>query len=147
MFSLVSLCVTLSPVPSHRTEHSLRFRTAQGTMEEKPTALPPSNGDIEMEKHDAEKASSSEVEHRDLANVPGTKAAYVTGSDFVYPTPKEEAAVIRKLDWHIMPIVFTLYMLAVLDRSNLGNAKLAGLEDGRSSPSPQAPLERYTFLS
>ena len=44
-------------------------------------------------------------------------------------TPEEEAAVIRKLDWHLMPFVFLLYTLAVLDRSNLGNAKLAGLED------------------
>jgi hypothetical protein len=84
-----------------------------------------------MEKHDPEKASSSEIEHRNLSNLPETKAAYLPGSDFVYPTPQEEAAVIRKLDWHIMPIVFTLYMLAVLDRSNLGNAKLAGLEDGK----------------
>lgn len=48
--------------------------------------------------------------------------------DFVPPTPEEEAAVIRRLDWHLMPFVFLLYMLAVLDRSNLGNARLAGLE-------------------
>jgi len=49
---------------------------------------------------------------------------------FVAPTPKEEKDIIRKLDFHIMPIVFILYMLAVLDRSNLGNARLAGMEDG-----------------
>lgn len=49
--------------------------------------------------------------------------------DFTPPTPEEEAAVIRKLDWRLLPFVFLLYMLAVLDRSNLGNAKLAGLED------------------
>lgn len=49
--------------------------------------------------------------------------------DFVPATPQEEAAVIRKLDWHLMPFVFLLYTLAVLDRSNLGNAKLAGLEN------------------
>lgn len=50
-------------------------------------------------------------------------------SDFVPATPEEEAAVIRKLDWHLLPFVFLLYMLAVLDRSNLGNARLAGMED------------------
>ena len=49
--------------------------------------------------------------------------------DFVPATAAEEAAVIRKLDWHLLPFVFLLYMLAVLDRSNLGNAKLAGMED------------------
>jgi hypothetical protein len=83
-----------------------------------------------MEKHDPEKASPSHAEHRDAA---ASKEAYAPPTDFVYPTPAEEAAVIRKLDWRLMPIVFVLYMLSVLDRSNLGNAKLAGLEDGESS--------------
>lgn len=49
--------------------------------------------------------------------------------DFVPATPAEEAAVIRRLDWHLLPFVFLLYSLAVLDRSNLGNARLAGLEN------------------
>jgi hypothetical protein len=47
----------------------------------------------------------------------------------VRATAKEEAAVIRKLDMRILPLVFVLYSFSVLDRSNLGNAKLAGLED------------------
>lgn len=40
---------------------------------------------------------------------------------------EEEDAVIRKLDWYLMPLIFALYMLSVLDRSNLGNARIAGL--------------------
>lgn len=56
-------------------------------------------------------------------------------TDFVPPTPKEEAAVIRKLDFRLIPLVFLLYMLSVLDRSNLGNARLAGLEVSISSSS------------
>lgn len=44
-------------------------------------------------------------------------------------TPEEEARVIRKLDYRLLPFVFLLYSFSVLDRSNLGNAKLAGLED------------------
>lgn len=43
-------------------------------------------------------------------------------------TKEEEEAVIRKLDWHLMPLIFTLYSLSVLDRSNLGNAKIAGMQ-------------------
>ena len=46
---------------------------------------------------------------------------------FVPPSAVEESAVIRKLDWHLLPLVFVLYSLSVLDRSNLGNAKLAGM--------------------
>lgn len=44
-------------------------------------------------------------------------------------TQKEEDKVHRKIDYRLLPFVFVLYSLAVLDRSNLGNAKLAGLED------------------
>lgn len=47
---------------------------------------------------------------------------------YIAATPKEEAAVIRKLDYRLLPLVFVLYSLSVLDRSNLGNAKLAGLQ-------------------
>lgn len=46
---------------------------------------------------------------------------------FVRPSAQEEAAVIRKLDWRLLPLVFVLYSLAVLDRSNLGNARIAGM--------------------
>lgn len=42
-------------------------------------------------------------------------------------TKAEENAVIRKIDRRLLPLIFVLYTLSVLDRSNLGNAKLAGL--------------------
>lgn len=46
---------------------------------------------------------------------------------FIPPTPEEEAAVIRKLDWRLLPFVLVLYSLSILDRSNLGNARIAGM--------------------
>ena len=80
-----------------------------------------------MEKHEKTNSLESrdspellEIEVKEAAGLP---------DDFVPATPEEEAAVIRKLDWRLLPFVFLLYMLAVLDRSNLGNARLAGLED------------------
>ncbi|KAI0905693.1 retrograde regulation protein 2 [Ustulina deusta] len=45
------------------------------------------------------------------------------------PTPEEEEAVIKKLDWRLMPMIFIIYSLSVLDRSNLGNAHVAGLDE------------------
>lgn len=50
--------------------------------------------------------------------------------DGITPTDAEKTAYIRKLDWHLMPVIFTIYMLSVLDRSNLGNAHQAGLDEG-----------------
>ncbi|KAF8608242.1 MFS general substrate transporter [Ceratobasidium sp. AG-I] len=44
------------------------------------------------------------------------------------PIDQAERRLLRKLDMMIMPITWILYLLAYLDRSNLGNAKLQGLE-------------------
>lgn len=37
--------------------------------------------------------------------------------DLIAPTAGEKAAYIRKLDFHIMPVIFLIYMLSVLVRS------------------------------
>lgn len=38
-----------------------------------------------------------------------------------------DARVRRKLDLNMMPLFFVLYMLAFLDRGNIGNAEVAGM--------------------
>ncbi|KAI9791511.1 MAG: hypothetical protein M1816_003855 [Peltula sp. TS41687] len=43
--------------------------------------------------------------------------------------PIEEKKLVRKLDRHIIPIAMLLYLLSFLDRVNIGNAKLYGLEE------------------
>ncbi|KAJ4375151.1 hypothetical protein N0V83_002235 [Neocucurbitaria cava] len=43
--------------------------------------------------------------------------------------PEIEKRVRRKLDYHIVPLVAALYLLAFLDRSNIGNARIAGMEE------------------
>lgn len=52
--------------------------------------------------------------------------SYEETSDVLEPTKEEQAAVIKKLDRRLLPFVLILYSFAILDRSNLGNAKLAG---------------------
>jgi len=41
--------------------------------------------------------------------------------------PEIEKQVVRKLDWNLVPLVSSLYLLSFLDRSNIGNAKTAGM--------------------
>ncbi|KAL8790075.1 MAG: hypothetical protein Q9213_000777 [Squamulea squamosa] len=41
---------------------------------------------------------------------------------------KDEARVLRKCDFNVVPILYTLYMLSYLDRINIGNARIEGLE-------------------
>ncbi|KAK2593704.1 hypothetical protein QQS21_008612 [Conoideocrella luteorostrata] len=43
-------------------------------------------------------------------------------------TPTETKRLLRKIDWALLPFLAFLYLLSFLDRSNIGNAKLAGLE-------------------
>ncbi|KAG1850813.1 MFS general substrate transporter [Suillus subalutaceus] len=42
-------------------------------------------------------------------------------------TPEQERKLWRKIDLRIVPILSLMYLLAFLDRSNIGNAKLEGL--------------------
>ena len=73
------------------------------------------------------------ISHHEQDSVQREAIAHQTGGIVPPPdlefTHAEEDKVHRKLDYHLLPFVFVLYSLAVLDRSNLGNAKLAGLED------------------
>jgi hypothetical protein len=34
--------------------------------------------------------------------------------------PEAEARILKKLDWHILPWIFCLWLLAFIDRSNIG---------------------------
>ncbi|KAG2369029.1 MFS general substrate transporter [Suillus spraguei] len=40
---------------------------------------------------------------------------------------QERALILRKIDWHLLPIVTVFYLLSFLDRSNVGNAKVGGM--------------------
>lgn len=41
--------------------------------------------------------------------------------------PELERRVVRKTDMNLVPLVMALYLLAFLDRSNIGNARIAGM--------------------
>ncbi|KZF21782.1 putative MFS transporter [Xylona heveae TC161] len=43
--------------------------------------------------------------------------------------PNAERKLVRKLDFYIIPVVMLLYLLSFLDRVNIGNARLYGLEE------------------
>jgi hypothetical protein len=49
----------------------------------------------------------------------------------------DEAAVLRKMDIRLIPMLSALYLLAFLDRGNIGNAKIEGLLDDLHMTGPQ----------
>lgn len=43
--------------------------------------------------------------------------------------PTKARAIMRRIDWRIIPLLQFLYMLTFLDRVNIGNARLWNLEE------------------
>ncbi|KAH8591454.1 putative MFS transporter [Bisporella sp. PMI_857] len=53
----------------------------------------------------------------------------IDGTSLAAPSERlEEKALLRKLDINLIPIIMILYLFSFLDRVNIGNAKLYGLE-------------------
>ncbi|KKK17239.1 hypothetical protein ARAM_005924, partial [Aspergillus rambellii] len=82
--------------------------------------------------------SRSAMEHRgaskmDVESAPSAKEMGMPitemSSDSSVIDEKEEKKLIRKMDIHILPFVVLLYLFSFLDRVNIGNARLYGLED------------------
>ncbi|KAG5652486.1 hypothetical protein H0H81_004842 [Sphagnurus paluster] len=44
------------------------------------------------------------------------------------PNSDKEKALVKKIDRRIVPTIWVLYTLSYLDRANIGNAKIGGME-------------------
>ncbi|ODQ54419.1 major facilitator superfamily transporter [Saitoella complicata NRRL Y-17804] len=49
--------------------------------------------------------------------------------EWVEPPSHVTRAIVRKLDWRILPVMSLLYLFSFLDRTNIGNAKIDGLTE------------------
>jgi hypothetical protein len=52
------------------------------------------------------------------------------GQDATNIDPQEARRVLRKIDWHVMPLLMGSYMLQYLDKSSINFASVFGLQDG-----------------
>jgi hypothetical protein len=78
---------------------------------------------------DFEKPTTSALEDA-THSPPGS----MTGEDTEHVSPRAysvemENRVLRKMDLYLIPMLAVLYLLAFLDRGNIGNAKIEGLLD------------------
>ena len=68
------------------------------------------------------------VDEKDSQQRPAA-AVYVDHEGrFIEKTPSEQRRLMWKIDTHVLPWIAILYFLAFLDRVNIGNARLFGLE-------------------
>ncbi|KAH8666219.1 major facilitator superfamily domain-containing protein [Ilyonectria robusta] len=62
----------------------------------------------------------------------GSTASYGEQTDVDTPNvphndDEETKRIMRKVDWHLIPPLMALYIISFMDRSNIGNAKVAGM--------------------
>ena len=85
-------------------------------------------GDIQNEK-----ISPVSVSDPETGESPAPRSS-VDGSEF-YEDPKDARRLLLKCDIRLIPILGCLYLVSFLDRSNIANARLFGLEKSLSMPS------------
>lgn len=77
--------------------------------------MPYDNDKPEVFEYENEKDTGTPARHTD--------SSAASDSDLAENNGVNEKAVVRKLDWHIVPWLSFLYLLSFLDRTNIGNAK------------------------
>ncbi|KAH7381411.1 major facilitator superfamily domain-containing protein [Phaeosphaeria sp. MPI-PUGE-AT-0046c] len=65
------------------------------------------------------------LEAADMKEMDNTKQIEISG-DITW-TPEEEKALVRKIDLFLLPAIWLMYLLSYMDRTNIGNAKIAGM--------------------
>ncbi|USW51938.1 Putative major facilitator superfamily, MFS transporter superfamily [Septoria linicola] len=65
---------------------------------------------------------------RDKAELTHIEKAEISSIDALYIDPEKQRKLVRKIDWHVLPLVMLLYLNSFIDRVNIGNARLYGLE-------------------
>ncbi|KAI1028920.1 hypothetical protein LB503_002081 [Fusarium chuoi] len=87
--------------------------------------------DSDAERGNGKEPWSKEFEHADAhdAAARGHLATDEHGNPIATFDAEAEKKLRRKLDWYILPSVTILYLMCFVDRANIGNARLAGLEE------------------
>ncbi|GFF54656.1 uncharacterized transporter C1002.16c [Aspergillus udagawae] len=77
---------------------------------------------------DIEKPTTMGVEHVAETPVSSVNEKHLQDAEQIPQfTPEQEKRVLRKMDLRLIPMLSVLYLLAFLDRGNIGNAKIEGL--------------------
>ncbi|PGH36883.1 hypothetical protein GX50_00341 [[Emmonsia] crescens] len=72
---------------------------------------------------------ASEVAHEKPSEEKSSREEQIEhgGADTVEALAVNEKALIRKIDWRLLPILGALYAIALIDRINISNARVAGM--------------------
>ncbi|KAI0541201.1 major facilitator superfamily domain-containing protein [Xylaria digitata] len=82
--------------------------------------------------------SEDDEDHGSNRKERGRRLSDSTAASFQLYTPGEEKVVVRKFDRLLVIFLAFCYMLSFVDRSNIGNARIAGMESDLQSRPPRA---------
>ncbi|KAK0664381.1 putative transporter [Lasiodiplodia hormozganensis] len=66
-------------------------------------------------------------------------------SDYDF-TPEEEQKLVRKIDMFLLPTIWLMYLLSYMDRTNIGNAKIAGMMEDLNLSSNEYSVALIVFF-
>ena len=95
---------------------------------------------VTLEKH-ALLLSSDDDEMPGKASPKSFRSSLSSLFNDQYKDSEEHRKIISKIDWHILPFLWLLYLFSILERVNIGNARIINFEDG------QGQMERELGMS
>ncbi|KAM7222761.1 major facilitator superfamily transporter [Rhypophila decipiens] len=101
----------------------------------------------EYDDTDVEGAAAADGYYHDAERAGQRRRRTASVASFQLYTPDEEKAVVRKFDRKLVVFVALLYMLSFLDRSNIGNARIAGMDDDLQSVPPKKDYYEWALAA
>ncbi|KAJ0159046.1 putative transporter [Colletotrichum tanaceti] len=89
-------------------------------------------------------SSSPSVEANDQKDPSGQHVEI--SSQGITWTEEEEKKLVKKIDLFLMPTIWLMYLLSYMDRTNIGNAKIAGMADDLNLSSSQYSIVLIVFF-
>ncbi|KAF5502019.1 MFS transporter prlL [Colletotrichum aenigma] len=86
------------------------------------------------------------MEANDQKNMENEPQHIETSGQTITWTEEEEKALVKKIDLFLMPTIWLMYLLSYMDRTNIGNAKIAGMADDIGLSSSQYSIVLVVFF-
>ncbi|KAF2624567.1 MFS general substrate transporter [Macroventuria anomochaeta] len=81
----------------------------------------------------------------DLKAMDASKDHFEVSEELTW-TPEEERKLVRKIDLYLLPTIWLMYLLSYMDRTNIGNAKIAGMADDLKLTSDEYSIALVVFF-
>lgn len=120
---LSSFCLPISELKGQLSNHKPDFQVARPQK----TLVAASKLHPAMD-HKKSSVKDEELSATSREDAPVKKSGEDDGTTTLLMTPAADRALVWKFDLRILPVLAIMYLFNSLDKSNLGNAKTAGLE-------------------